>query len=157
MQEKRFAEVRLNLLDLVEDNAARLVDAEKTHAGGDQREQSEQLPVGAGQLGNVIVLHALGGVVAGVRFLILGSRRRFASTAARRGLLLEQRLFRAHGGDAGVRSDVNLELGLIRDGHATAWPALKRTADDGRSVAYERRLAIDGMRGGVGGGGVRKV
>lgn len=107
MRRISLAMVQINLLDLVEDNAARLVDAEEAHTGSDQRKQAEQPPVGTGQLGDVIVLDALRGVIAGLGLLlILGARRRFGASAVRRGLLLKQRLFRAHGECAVVCSEL---------------------------------------------------
>lgn len=51
-----------DLLDLVEDNATRLVYPEQTHGQGNQGQSNQQLPVGAWEAKDVMVTDTLRGV-----------------------------------------------------------------------------------------------
>ena len=89
---------RLDLLDLVEDYAAGLVDAEEPHDGRNDGEEAEEPPIVSGELENVIVLDAVGGVVAGLGVGLGAAPGRLRSGSARRRVLAEVGLFGGHDG-----------------------------------------------------------
>ena len=52
-------------MDFVEDDGGRLVDAEDAHEEGEEGDEAEGRPVGGGEVEDVVVLYAGGGVVVG--------------------------------------------------------------------------------------------
>lgn len=66
---------RNHLLDLVEDNAARLLDPEEPNSSGKDSQCSQQGPVRAWEIEDVMVLHTLGGVALDflLRLLLLST------------------------------------------------------------------------------------
>lgn len=60
-----------NLLDLVEDNTARLSYPEEAHHCSYDDKESKKLPVRARKIEDVMVLDALGGVASGLLLLLL--------------------------------------------------------------------------------------
>jgi hypothetical protein len=72
------------ILDLVEDNAARLVDSEETNDGGENCHTERDLVVGNRKEEDIIVVDTLGCVIvglacpgSGVQMVLLGAGRRW--------------------------------------------------------------------------------
>lgn len=61
--------LRSDILDFVEDYAGWLVNTEQAHEQSNNSEDTEKLPIGATQGGNVVVLDSLGGVFSALTAL----------------------------------------------------------------------------------------
>jgi len=67
----RFLLRRCGLLDFVEDNAGRLLNAEEAYNGSHASQHGQQRPVRSGEVEDVMVLHSLGGVALDLLLLLL--------------------------------------------------------------------------------------
>lgn len=71
-------------VDFIKYDAGWLVDAEEANEEGEQRDAANHLPVGGGEMEDVVVADANGGVVVGGVWWFVGRRldhRRFARSA----------------------------------------------------------------------------
>jgi hypothetical protein len=61
----------LHLLDFIEDDTARLSDPEQSYDCRNNNQETQQSPIGAWKIENVMVLHALRSIALKLLFLLL--------------------------------------------------------------------------------------